>query len=153
MPLQTMSQQTVRRIIAVPFILVLLTLAAGAQQAAIGFCALNKTLDFKTDKARDKIALHLTRDLPREDLHELRFKNALLLDWRSATGDFTLFGMKMFPTSSSILGLQSASNTDAFHLFKNSDAWSMTSRYEKNVLPISFGIKVITNQVDAFQDL
>ena len=53
----------VRRIIAVPFILFLLTLAAGAQQAAIGFCALNKTLDFKTAKAGDKIALHLTRDL------------------------------------------------------------------------------------------
>ena len=58
-----MYQQTVRRIISVPFILLLLTLAAGAQQAAIGFCALNKTLDFKTAKAGDKIALHLTRDL------------------------------------------------------------------------------------------
>jgi hypothetical protein len=53
-----------RRIIAVPFMLVLLTLAASAQQqAAIGFCALDKTLDFKTVKAGDKIALHLTRDL------------------------------------------------------------------------------------------
>ena len=39
------------------------TLAAAAQQAAIGFCALDKTLDFKTAKAGDKIALHLTRDL------------------------------------------------------------------------------------------
>ena len=58
-----MYQQTVRRIIAVPFILLLLTLAAGAQQAAIGFCALDKTLDFKTAKAGDKIALHFTRDL------------------------------------------------------------------------------------------
>jgi hypothetical protein len=52
-----------RRIIAVPFMLLLLTLAAGAQQAAIGFCALDQTLDFKTAKAGDKIALHLTRDL------------------------------------------------------------------------------------------
>jgi hypothetical protein len=52
-----------RRIIAVPLMLLLLTLAAGAQQAAIGFCALNKTLDFKMAKAGDKIALHLTRDL------------------------------------------------------------------------------------------
>ena len=52
-----------RRIIAVPLTLLLLTLSAGAQQAAIGFCALNKTLDFKTAKAGDKIALHLTRDL------------------------------------------------------------------------------------------
>jgi hypothetical protein len=52
-----------RRIIAVPFMLLLLTLAAGAQQAAIGFCALEKTLDFKMAKAGDKITLHLTRDL------------------------------------------------------------------------------------------
>src|SRR5215471_20938118 len=52
-----------RRIIAVPFMLLLLTLAAGAQQAAIGFCALDQTLDFKMAKAGDKIALHLTRDL------------------------------------------------------------------------------------------
>lgn len=53
-----------RRIIAVPFMLLLLTLAAGAQQqAAIGFCTLDQTLDFKMAKAGDKIALHLTRDL------------------------------------------------------------------------------------------
>ncbi len=52
-----------RRIIAVPFMLLLFTLAAGAQQAAIGFCVLDKTLDFKTAKAGDKITLHLTRDL------------------------------------------------------------------------------------------
>jgi hypothetical protein len=52
-----------RRIIAVPLMLLLLTLAAGAQQAAIGFCALDKTLDFKTAKAGDRITLHLTRDL------------------------------------------------------------------------------------------
>jgi hypothetical protein len=52
-----------RRMIAVPLMLLLLTLAAGAQQAAIGFCALNTTLDFKTAKTGDKIALHLTRDL------------------------------------------------------------------------------------------
>jgi len=55
--------ETMRRIIAVPLMLLFLTLAAGAQQAAIGFCALNKTLDFKVAKAGDKIALHLTRDL------------------------------------------------------------------------------------------
>ncbi len=52
-----------RRIIAVLFVLLLLTLAAGAQQAAIGFCVLDKTLDFKTAKAGDTITLHLTRDL------------------------------------------------------------------------------------------
>ena len=52
-----------RRMIAVPLMLLLFTLAAGAQQAAIGFCALNTTLDFKTAKTGDKIALHLTRDL------------------------------------------------------------------------------------------
>jgi hypothetical protein len=52
-----------RRIIAVPFALLLLTLAGVAQQAAIGFCVLDQTLDFKTAKAGDKIALHLTRDL------------------------------------------------------------------------------------------
>ena len=52
-----------RRIIAVPFILFLLVVAAGAQQAAIGFCALDQTVDFKTAKAGDKITLHLTRDL------------------------------------------------------------------------------------------
>src|SRR5215469_1117139 len=52
-----------RRIIAVLLMLFLLTLAAGAQHAAIGFCALDQTLDFKTAKAGDKIALHLTRDL------------------------------------------------------------------------------------------
>jgi len=43
--------------------LLLLVLAAGAQQAAIGFCALDQSLDFKIAKAGDKIALHLTRDL------------------------------------------------------------------------------------------
>ena len=52
-----------RRTIAVPLTLFLLTLAGGAQQAAIGFCALDQTLDFKTAKTGDKIALHLTRDL------------------------------------------------------------------------------------------
>jgi hypothetical protein len=51
------------RIIAVSLMLLLLTLVAGAQQAAIGFCALDQTLDFKMAKAGDKIALHLTRDL------------------------------------------------------------------------------------------
>jgi len=43
--------------------LFLVTLAAGAQQAAVGFCTLDKTLDFKMARAGDKIALHLTRDL------------------------------------------------------------------------------------------
>lgn len=52
-----------RRTIAVPFVLLLLALAAGAQQPAIGFCTLDKTLDFKMAKAGDKITLHLTRDL------------------------------------------------------------------------------------------
>jgi len=52
-----------RRIFAVPLVLLLLTLAAGAQQAALAFCALDHTLDFKTVKAGDKIGLHLTRDL------------------------------------------------------------------------------------------
>lgn len=52
-----------RRSIAVLFMLLLFTLAAGAQQAAIGYCELDKTLDFKTAKAGDKIGLHLTRDL------------------------------------------------------------------------------------------
>jgi hypothetical protein len=52
-----------RRIITLAFIPLLFTLAAAAQQAAIGFCALNKTLDFKIAKAGDKVALHLTRDL------------------------------------------------------------------------------------------
>lgn len=52
-----------RRIIAVPLMLLLLTLAARAQQAAIGFCALDKTLDFKMARAGDKVALRLTRDL------------------------------------------------------------------------------------------
>jgi hypothetical protein len=51
------------RAIAVPFALLLLTLTAGAQQAAIGFCALDQTLDFKMAKAGDTIALHFTRDL------------------------------------------------------------------------------------------
>jgi hypothetical protein len=52
-----------RRTIAVPLMLFLVTLAAGAQQAAVGFCTLDKTLDFRMAKAGDKIALHLTRDL------------------------------------------------------------------------------------------
>src|SRR5215472_11092374 len=52
-----------RRCIAIPFMLLPLTLAAGAQQVAIGFCALDQTLDFKIAKAGDKIDLHLTRDL------------------------------------------------------------------------------------------
>jgi hypothetical protein len=52
-----------RRVIAVPFMLFFLILPSKAQQAAIGFCALDQTLDFKTAKAGDTIALHLTRDL------------------------------------------------------------------------------------------
>ena len=52
-----------RRIIASSFVVLLLAVAARAQQAAIGFCALDKTLDFKIAKAGDKVALHLTRDL------------------------------------------------------------------------------------------
>jgi hypothetical protein len=60
---QIRRQQIGRRIIAVPFMLFVFSLAAAAQQAAVGFCALDKTLDFKTSKAGDKIALHLTRDL------------------------------------------------------------------------------------------
>lgn len=52
-----------RRITAVSFMLLFLTMAAAAQQAVIGFCALDKTLDFKLAKPGDKIALHLTRDL------------------------------------------------------------------------------------------
>jgi hypothetical protein len=51
------------RIIAVPLMLLVLTLAAGSQQAAIGFCVLDQTLDFKMTKAGDKLALHLARDL------------------------------------------------------------------------------------------
>ena len=52
-----------RRIIAVSSIVILSSLAAAAQQAAIGFCTLDHTLDFKTAAVGDKIALHLTRDL------------------------------------------------------------------------------------------
>lgn len=52
-----------RSMIAVALILFVLTLAAGAQQPALAFCALDQTLEFKTAKAGDKIALHLTRDL------------------------------------------------------------------------------------------
>jgi hypothetical protein len=52
-----------RRIITVPFIMLLLTLAAAAQRATIAFCALDQTVDFKTAKAGDKIPLHLARDL------------------------------------------------------------------------------------------
>jgi len=52
-----------RRIVAVPFMLLVLTVAAGAQNAVIAFCGLDQTVDFKTAKAGDKIALHLTRDL------------------------------------------------------------------------------------------
>jgi len=52
-----------RRIIAVSLMLFLVTLAAGAQQATVGFCTLDKTLDFKMARAGNKIALHLTRDL------------------------------------------------------------------------------------------
>jgi hypothetical protein len=51
------------RIIAVSFMLLLLTLPGAAQQAAIGFCTLDQTVDFKIAKAGDKLALHLTRDL------------------------------------------------------------------------------------------
>src|SRR5215470_19330608 len=55
-----------RRCIAIPLMLLLMLLPlalAAAQQAAIGFCALDQTLDFKMAKAGDTIALHLTRDL------------------------------------------------------------------------------------------
>lgn len=53
----------VSRIVAVPLLLIVLTLAAAAQQPAIAFCALNQTFDFKVAKAGDEIALHLTRTL------------------------------------------------------------------------------------------
>jgi hypothetical protein len=52
-----------RRICAIPIMVLFLTLTAGAQHAAVAFCALDKTVDFKTAKAGDKISLHLTRDL------------------------------------------------------------------------------------------
>jgi len=52
-----------RRIMAVLFMLLVLTLAAGAQHAAMAFCTLDQTVDFKTAKAGDKISLHLARDL------------------------------------------------------------------------------------------
>jgi len=52
-----------RRLIAVCLLLLVLTLAAGAQHAALGFCTLDQTVDFKTVKAGDKVALHLARDL------------------------------------------------------------------------------------------
>jgi hypothetical protein len=58
-----MDQKTWRRIIAIAFMLLFFTLAATAQQAAVGFCALDKTFEFKTAKTGDKISLHLTRDL------------------------------------------------------------------------------------------
>jgi len=52
-----------RRIFALILLAFVFTLAAGAQQAAIAFCALDQTVDFKTAKAGDKVPLHLTRDL------------------------------------------------------------------------------------------
>ncbi|HLW52244.1 MAG TPA: hypothetical protein VKW06_05335 [Candidatus Angelobacter sp.] len=52
-----------RGLVAASLMLLLLTLAAEAQEAAIGFCALDQTLDFKTAKAGNTVALHLTRDL------------------------------------------------------------------------------------------
>jgi hypothetical protein len=58
-----MDHKIMRRTIAVASMLLLFNLVATAQQAAIGFCALDKTLEFKTAKAGDKISLHLTRDL------------------------------------------------------------------------------------------
>lgn len=63
LPLRPFTGATMRRIIALPLALLLLTLGAGGQQAVIGFCALDQTLDFKTAKAGDKIPMHLTRDL------------------------------------------------------------------------------------------
>lgn len=51
------------RRILVPLVPLLMILTTGAQQAVIGFCALDQTLDFKMARAGDKIALHLTRDL------------------------------------------------------------------------------------------
>jgi hypothetical protein len=52
-----------RRTLAVVSMLFLLTLASAAQHAAMAFCALDQTLDFKTAKAGDKVPLHLARDL------------------------------------------------------------------------------------------
>ena len=40
-----------------------LSVAVSAQQAAVAFCALNQTIDFKTAKPGDKLSLHLARDL------------------------------------------------------------------------------------------
>lgn len=42
---------------------VLLVTVANAQKAAVIFCALDETLDFKTAKAGDSVSLHTTRDL------------------------------------------------------------------------------------------
>jgi hypothetical protein len=42
---------------------VLLVAAAHAQKAAIVFCELDSTLDFKTAKAGDTVSMHTTRDL------------------------------------------------------------------------------------------
>jgi hypothetical protein len=51
-----------RFFVAVLFALLTVT-AAHAQKAAIIFCALDDTLDFKIAKAGDSLALHTTRDL------------------------------------------------------------------------------------------
>ncbi len=46
---------------------VLFVTAASAQKAAVVFCALDDSLDFKTVKAGDSVALHTTRDLVEGD--------------------------------------------------------------------------------------
>src|ERR1700744_1858804 len=61
---QLALEQTMPRTIALAFMMLLFTLAVAAQQQpAAGFCALDKTLDFKAARAGDKVTLHLTRDL------------------------------------------------------------------------------------------
>jgi hypothetical protein len=62
-PKSSRSEQAMRRIISVSLTLLFLALTAAAQHAAVAFCALDKTVDFKLAKTGDKVALHLTRDL------------------------------------------------------------------------------------------
>ncbi len=56
-----------RSFITISAVVLLLASAANAQKAAVVFCALDDTLDFKTAKAGDSLALHTTYDLMDND--------------------------------------------------------------------------------------
>ena len=56
-----------RHFLSLALFLISISIAVSAQKAAVVFCVLDDTVDFKTAKAGDSIGLHLSRDLMEGD--------------------------------------------------------------------------------------